>query len=82
VLVLVNSEKPLTLDLLNLIFNQFNNVIRCGLNCGQNSGFALFSNEHDATLAVNILDNKEIAMNLFRVHIEKNIENFLFKTAS
>lgn len=35
VLVLINCEKELKVDLLKLIFNQFNNVIRCGLNGGK-----------------------------------------------
>ena len=37
VIVLISCEKELGIDILNLIMNQFNNLIQCGLNEGNNS---------------------------------------------
>jgi len=81
IFVYITFENVMTDDLLELIMNQFKNLNSCKMLNGNKSGFALFSNQLDAKLAVNTLDNRHIANNFFQARIETNFEDILFKTS-
>lgn len=49
--------------------SQFNNLIDVNLNDDKKSGYANFSNDFDALLAINTINNREIANNLFTAKI-------------
>lgn len=70
IFVSITCEKDLTNELLQLIMNQFKNLTSCKILNDNKTGFALFSNKTDATLAVNTLNDRVIARNHFHAHIE------------
>ncbi len=70
----------MTDELLHLIMNQFNNLNSCKMFSDNKSGFALFSNQLDAILAVNTLNNRDIARNHFHAKIETDFEDVIFKS--
>ena len=68
--VAINCRDEIEKDLFCKIMKHFNNIIAVDLNNDKKTGYVNFINELDALLAVNTLNEREIAGNYFKAKIE------------